>query len=472
MYNDVKSRIANKNSLSDMFASEIGVRQGENLSPLLFSLYLNDLQQYLENVNISGVQSLTLDIENELNIYLKLFVLLYADDTILLAESSSDLQLLLNNFSQYCNNWKLRVNVSKTKVMVFTRGRISNNLKFCIENEEIEIVKHYKYLGVIFSRNASFFETRKYLRDQATKAMYSVIKKSRLNHLSIECQLEMFDKAVVPILLYGAEIWGYEKFDILERVHLKFCKHILKLKNSTPNVMIYGELGRYPISLYAKLRMINFWCRLLDNTNEDKLSCILYKLLYINYNNYGIGNKWMLFIKKIFDECGMSNVWHCQDYFNKKWIKLSIEQKLKDQFRQEWCADLHQSAKSLCYRIFKTEFKFEKYLSILPFNFLYTLCKFRCGNHRLPVETGRWQTIPRSERSCHLCSSRDIGDEFHYIMSCNFFNIEREKYLPHYCKKNANIIKFKNVFSSENVVELEKLCRFIRYISLKVCPPG
>ena len=50
--------------------------------------------------------------------------------------------------------------------------------------------------------------------------------------------------------------------------------------------------------------------------------------------------------------------------------------------------------------------------------------------------------------------------------------VEREKYLPHYCNKNANIIKFKNVFSSENVVELEKLCRFIRYISLKVCPPG
>ena len=106
---------------------------------------------------------------------------------------------------------------------------------------------------LFFSRNASFFETRKYLRDQATKAMYSVIKKSRLNHLSIECQLEMFDKAVVPILLYGAEIWGYENFDILERVHLKFCKHILKLKNSTPNFMIYGETWEIPHFFICKI---------------------------------------------------------------------------------------------------------------------------------------------------------------------------------------------------------------------------
>ena len=46
--------------------------------------------------------------------------------------------------------------------------------------------------------------------------------------------------------------------DIIERVHLKFCKLILNLKKSTPNFMIYGELGIYPMSVYIELRMINF----------------------------------------------------------------------------------------------------------------------------------------------------------------------------------------------------------------------
>jgi hypothetical protein len=42
------------------------------------------------------------------------------------------------------------------------------------------------------------------------------------------------------------------------------------------------------------------------------------------------------------------------------------------------------------------------------------LCRFRCGNHRLPIESGRWQNIPRQKRLCHLCDSREMGDEYHY----------------------------------------------------------
>jgi hypothetical protein len=49
---------------------------------------------------------------------------------------------------------------------------------------------------------------------------------------------------VKPILLYGCEIWGFGNNNVLEKVHLKFCKMILNLKTSTPNYMIYGELGR------------------------------------------------------------------------------------------------------------------------------------------------------------------------------------------------------------------------------------
>jgi hypothetical protein len=51
--------------------------------------------------------------------------------------------------------------------------------------------------------------------------------------------------------------------DIIERVHLKFCKLLLRLIVSTPNFMVYGELGKYPLEIDIKVRMISYWSKLI-----------------------------------------------------------------------------------------------------------------------------------------------------------------------------------------------------------------
>ena len=134
------------------------------------------------------------------------------------------------------------------------------------------------------------------------------------------------------------------------------------------------------------------------------------------------------FIQNILNNCGMSNIWLNQNSCSSVWLSSSVEQKLKDHFFQEWSEYMNSTSKGLCYRIFKTELKIEKYISILPYNYMFNFCKFRCDGHRLPVETGRWHNVSRADRLCHLCDSADIGDEFHYIMSCNYFKQERRKY--------------------------------------------
>jgi hypothetical protein len=68
--------------------------------------------------------------------------------------------------------------------------------------------------------------------------MYEVLKMGRLYKLSVEIQLGLFDKMIKPILLYGCEVWGFGKNEVLERVHFKFCKILLNLKSSTPNYMV------------------------------------------------------------------------------------------------------------------------------------------------------------------------------------------------------------------------------------------
>ena len=88
--------------------------------------------------------------------------------------------------------------------------------------------------------------------------MYSLIRKARPLLLPIDLQIELFDKMVKPILLYGSEVWGFGDLDILERTLLKFLKIILSMKSSTPNFMGYGETGVFPLYIDIQCRVIYF----------------------------------------------------------------------------------------------------------------------------------------------------------------------------------------------------------------------
>ena len=162
LYLNIKSCVTVNGERSMLFPCDIGVRQGENLSPLLFSIYLNDLEQFLsQSGNVNGVTCSSNNIEENAHIFLKLFVMLYADDTNILAETADDLQNALTRYALYCDTWKLNINNSKTKIVIFARRRLPDYRFRLIE--EIEIVPNYKYLGVMFSRAGSFLATKRLL---------------------------------------------------------------------------------------------------------------------------------------------------------------------------------------------------------------------------------------------------------------------------------------------------------------------
>ena len=95
------------------------------------------------------------------------------------------------------------------------------------------------------------------------------------------------------------------------------------------------------------------------------------------------------------------------------------------------------------------------------------IIKYRTGNHRLPVETGRWDDIPLNERKCKICTKDDIGDEYHYLFTCDFFKSDRKLYLKPYFYVKSNIRKYRELFTSTNEATLIKLSKFVAIIMEK-----
>jgi len=158
----------------------------------------------------------------EIAVYLRLYLLLYADDMVILAESKEELQAALN--SVYCKTWDLEINASKTRIVIFNRRKITEKPVFTLNNEILNVVDDFTYLGIIFMHNGSFSKNRIKLLDQGRKAMYSMLKKCRSLGLPIDLQLKMFDTMVAPILLHGCELWGFENINAIES--LFFCNFI------------------------------------------------------------------------------------------------------------------------------------------------------------------------------------------------------------------------------------------------------
>ena len=77
--------------------------------------------------------------------------------------------------------------------------------------------------------------------------MFSLITKSRRLDVPIDITLDLFDKLVLPILMYGSEVWGHSNLKPIEILLMNFMRRLLKLGESTSNCMLYGETGKTSI---------------------------------------------------------------------------------------------------------------------------------------------------------------------------------------------------------------------------------
>ena len=144
----------------------------------------------------------------------------------------------------------------------------------------------------------------------------------------------------------------------------------------------------------------------------------------------------------------------------KKWFKISTKARLEEFYAKRWSESVHNNSSCLNYRAMTLVKRTQNYVSKLPKQYIYALCKLKCVNHYMPIVAGRYLDTPVDERLCTICQINEIGDEFHYLFRCTFFSTERARYIMRYYYTQPNMYKLTQLFESSDFTEMLNLAKF------------
>ena len=287
---------------------------------------------------------------------------MYADDTIILSENEAQLQLSLNVVHTYCTQWKLTVNTDKTKIIIFSRGKVRKFPVFSFGENNISVVSDYVYLGVTFNYNNKFAKAIKKQLDQARRAMFSLLVKAR--------------RLLLPVDIH----------------------------RSTPNGMTYGDVGRLRLQVKIDKLMIGYWLRILSR-DVTTLTHIFYSMSITLFNSGQYTTKWTHTVKSILDNCGLTYMWIEQNDIDPFKAKHIVCKRIEDVEIQKWHTTLSTSPMCSLYVQFKTICEFESYLLFADFRARILITKFRCRNFKLPVKTSTYLPI---SNMCDICNNGTV----------------------------------------------------------------
>ena len=115
------------------------------------------------------------------------------------------------------------------------RGGLKRNETWTYGDKDIEVVNSFNYLGVNLNYTGNFNLNMQTLHGKGIKAMSVLVSKLKCYDTKPKLALQLFDSFVAPTIMYGGEIWGFCNTSKLENVHVKFCKTVLGIRQSSSN---------------------------------------------------------------------------------------------------------------------------------------------------------------------------------------------------------------------------------------------
>ena len=254
--------------LGPEIGSQCGVKQGDPLSPLLFGLFIDELEQWLrERLPGAGVQ-----LGPKL-----LQMLLYADDLVLFAPNPQMLQQQLDHLHQFCLAKGMEVNVAKTEVVVFRHPQFpaaGEAWQWQIDGQPVARAREFRYLGVILHETEGVSAAISSLATATTRATWAMISRFRVRKVrDIAVKLQMFRALVLPILEYCGAIWGPDMLasskhlsqvldNPLQAVQTTFLRGLGQLRKSVSKTVLHKEMCMEPVAKGWLRSSIALWERL------------------------------------------------------------------------------------------------------------------------------------------------------------------------------------------------------------------
>ena len=391
--------------LTDSFRVSSGVKQGDIISPLLFSLYLNDLA--------TGIKSLDCGVSiNNIN----LAILLYADDIVLIAPNEDSLQKMISFVNEWCKKWRMAINTDKTQIVHFRKQNSSQTtFSFKFGSHPLSIVSHYKYLGVIFDEHLSFDYNASVLSTSALRALGGI--KNKLKNLK-ECGYKsfntLFSSGVISIADYSAGIWGTKIFKQTEQVQYHAARYFMGVHRFAPIEGLMGDMGWSSAKSRHDILALKFWNRLCE-LNVSRLTRKVFDWDRLYANKRGT---WSYHMRHLFDSIGCSELFQSVnpcDIPSAKTIVDEID-------AENWNINRYKD-KLRYYNMYKCNREKEDYLSFNITRYQKSLmAQFRLGILPLQIEVGRYRDIPLCNRICQMYNLNVVEDEIHLLCECESYS--------------------------------------------------
>ena len=329
---------------TEFFDVTNGVRQGDSISPTLFSIYINDLVAEMKLLNC-GV---------DIGTYI-LYLLLYADDLVLIAPNEQSLQKMIDCLHTWSVKWRVSINFNKSNIIHFRKIRkCETEVQFVMGEQEINKTPNYKYLGIILDEHLKFTKATDTIAASAQRALGSIVSKYKsYRDMGYKTYSTLFSAGVLPILNYCCPAWYFCDNPKLEQVQTRAMRVCLGVHRFAPINGLIGDKGWLPLNHMRQIELIRYWNRLI-NMDNDKLTK---KIFTFDYNSKK-PKTWCSSIEQVFKYLNMHDTFE-----NVILCPLpKVENNIKDIFHKEWKAQIDKKPKLRFYPIFKTIPEQENYV--------------------------------------------------------------------------------------------------------------